>query len=305
MRKILYIIIILSLLLIVFLTQLLFIKKQLKNITEQLKNYNMRKTDKKIDITLLNKDIESIASEINNLIDLHIQSNTEKKSAERQLKQAIANMSHDLRTPLTSILGYIQLMEDDGISDEERKQYLRIAKDRTKRLQTLLNDFFELSVIESVDYSLKLENLNIKSIVEETIINLYDKFNEKQIVPDIQMPKGKVSIKADESAIKRVIENLVSNAIKYSYRNIVIILEKSKTTVNLTISNDVENLTEKDVELLFDRFYMADQTRTGKGTGLGLSIAKSLMDKMNGKLSAELKDEYLYMKCSWAQTDNK
>lgn len=305
MRKILYIIIILSLLLIVFLTQLLFIKKQLKNITEQLKNYNMRKTDKKIDITLLNKDIESIASEINNLIDLHIQSNTEKKSAERQLKQAIANMSHDLRTPLTSILGYIQLMEDDGISDEERKQYLKIAKDRTKRLQTLLNDFFELSVIESVDYSLKLENLNIKSIVEETIINLYDKFNEKQIVPNIQMPKEKVSINADESATKRVIENLVSNAIKYSYRNIAIILEKSKTTVDLTISNDAEKLTEKDVELFFDRFYMADQTRSGKGTGLGLSIAKSLMDKMNGKLSAELKDEYLHMKCSWPLTDNK
>jgi len=304
-RKILYIIIILSLLLIVFLTQLLFIKKQLKNITEQLKNYNMRKTDKKIDITLLNKDIESIASEINNLIDLHIQSNTEKKSAERQLKQAIANMSHDLRTPLTSILGYIQLMEDDGISDEERKQYLRIAKDRTKRLQTLLNDFFELSVIESVDYSLKLENLNIKSIVEETIINLYDKFNEKQIVPNIQMPKEKVSINADESATRRVIENLVSNAIKYSYRNIAIILEKSKTTVDLTISNDAENLTEKDVELFFDRFYMADQTRSGKGTGLGLSIAQSLMDKMNGELSAELKDGYLHMKCSWALTDNK
>lgn len=305
MRKILYIIIILSLLLIVFLTQLLFIKKQLKNITEQLKNYNMRKTDKKIDITFLNREIESIASEINNLIDLHIQSNTEKKSAERQLKQAIANMSHDLRTPLTSILGYIQLMEDDGISDEERKQYLKIAKDRTKRLQTLLNDFFELSVIESVDYSLKLENLNIKSIVEETIINLYDKFNEKQIVPDIQMPKEKVSINADESATKRVIENLVSNAIKYSYRNIAIILEKSKTTVDLTISNDAEKLTEKDVELFFDRFYMADQTRSGKGTGLGLSIAQSLMDKMNGELSAELKDGYLHMKCSWALTDNK
>ncbi|GFN36953.1 sensor histidine kinase [Tepidimicrobium xylanilyticum] len=265
----------------------------------------MRKTDKKIDITFLNREIESIASEINNLIDLHIQSNTEKKSAERQLKQAIANMSHDLRTPLTSILGYIQLMEDDEISDEERKQYLKIAKDRTKRLQTLLNDFFELSVIESVDYSLKLENLNIKSIVEETIINLYDKFNEKQIVPDIQMPKEKVSINADESATKRVIENLVSNAIKYSYRNIAIILEKSKTTVDLTISNDAENLTEKDVELFFDRFYMADQTRSGKGTGLGLSIAQSLMDKMNGELSAELKDGYLHMKCSWALTDNK
>ena len=109
-------------------------KKQLKNITEQLKNYNMRKTDKKIDITLLDREIESIASEINNLIDLHIQSNTEKKSAERQLKQAIANMSHDSRTPLTSILGYIQLMGDNEISDEERKQYLKIAEDRAKRL---------------------------------------------------------------------------------------------------------------------------------------------------------------------------
>ncbi|NLW41331.1 MAG: sensor histidine kinase, partial [Tissierellia bacterium] len=110
---------------------------------------------------------------------------------------------------------------------------------------------------------------------------------------------------ADESATKRVIENLVSNAIKYSYRNIAIILEKSKTTVDLTISNDAENLTEKDVELFFDRFYMADQTRSGKGTGLGLSIAQSLMDKMNGELSAELKDGYLHMKCSWALTDNK
>ena len=101
---------------------------------------------------------------------------------------------------------------------------------------------------------MKLENLNIKSIVEETIINLYDKFNEKQIVPNIQMPKEKVSINADESATKRVIENLVSNAIKYSYRNIAIILEKSKTTVDLTISNDAEKLTEKDVELFLIDF---------------------------------------------------
>lgn len=158
-----YIIIILSLLLIFFLTQLLFVKKQIKSITEQLRNYNIGKTNKKIDIILLDKEIESIASEINNLIDLHIQSNAEKKFAERELRQAIANISHDLRTPLTSILGYIQLMEGDEVTEEERNQYLKIAKDRTKRLQILLNDFFELSIIESVDYSLKLESLNINN----------------------------------------------------------------------------------------------------------------------------------------------
>lgn len=298
-----YAVIVSSILAIVFLARLLFIKKELKNITSQLEDYNIRKTDKKIDISLLDKDTENLASEINNLIDLYLQSNIEKKSAERELKQAVANMSHDLRTPLTSILGYIQLMETDGVTEEEKKQYLTIAKDRAKRLQILLNDFFELSVIESVDYSLKLESLKINNIAEEIVMNLYDRFNERQIVPNIKIPKGKVNIIADGSAVKRVIENLVTNAIKYSDKNVAVTLEKDNAVINLIISNDAYNLTERDVELFFDRFYTADQTRSGKGTGLGLAIAKSLMDKMNGKFSAELKDGWLYMKCSWSLPD--
>ena len=298
-----YLVIISSILAFIFLSHLLFIKKELKNILNQLKNYNIRKTEKKIDITLLDKDIEKMTIEINNLIDLHALSNIEKKSAERELKQAIANISHDLRTPLTSILGYIQLIEKPEVTDEERKEYLAIAKDRAKRLQILLNDFFELSVIESVDHSLKLGKLGLNSIVEEIVINLYDKFNEQQIVPSIKIPQEQMNIIGDESAIKRVIENLVINAIRYSDGNVSITLERNNTKINLTISNDVKDITEKDVELFFNRFYTADQTRSGKGTGLGLPIAKALMDKMNGKLSAELKDSWLYVKCSWIPTE--
>lgn len=298
-----YLVIISSILAFIFLSHLLFIKKELKNILNQLKNYNIRKTEKKIDITLLDKDIEKMTIEINNLIDLHALSNIEKKSAERELKQAIANISHDLRTPLTSILGYIQLIEKPEVTDEERKEYLAIAKDRAKRLQILLNDFFELSVIESVDHSLKLGKLGLNSIVEEIVINLYDKFNEQQIVPSIKIPQEQMNIIGDESAVKRVIENLVINAIRYSDGNVSITLERNNTKINLTISNDVKNITEKDVELFFNRFYTADQTRSGKGTGLGLPIAKALMDKMNGKLSAELKDSWLHVKCSWILTE--
>lgn len=298
-----YLVIISSILAFIFLSHLLFIKKELKNILNQLKNYNIRKTEKKIDITLLDKDIEKMTIEINNLIDLHALSNIEKKSAERELKQAIANISHDLRTPLTSILGYIQLIEKPEVTDEERKEYLAIAKDRAKRLQILLNDFFELSVIESVDHSLKFEKLGLNSIVEEIAINLYDQFNEQQIVPSIKIPQEQMNIIGDESAIKRVIENLVINAIRYSDGNVSITLERNNTKINLTISIDVKDITEKDVELFFNRFYTADQTRSGKGTGLGLSIAKALMDKMNGKLSAELKDSWLYVKCSWILTE--
>ena len=298
-----YLVIISSILAFIFLSHLLFIKKELKNILNQLKNYNIRKTEKKIDITLLDKDIEKMTIEINNLIDLHALSNIEKKSAERELKQAIANISHDLRTPLTSILGYIKKKKKPEVTDEERKEYLAIAKDRAKRLQILLNDFFELSVIESVDHSLKLGKLGLNSIVEEIVINLYDKFNEQQIVPSIKIPQEQMNIIGDESAIKRVIENLVINAIRYSDGNVSITLERNNTKINLTISNDVKDITEKDVELFFNRFYTADQTRSGKGTGLGLSIAKALMDKMNGKLSAELKDSWLYVKCSWILTE--
>lgn len=302
-EKVIYLVIISSILAFIFLSHLLFIKKELKNILNQLKNYNTRKTEKKIDITLLDKDIEKMTIEINNLIDMHALSNIEKKSAERELKQAVANISHDLRTPLTSILGYIQLIEKPKVTDEERKEYLAIAKDRAKRLQILLNDFFELSVIESVDHSLKLEKLGLNSIVEEIAINLYDQFNEQHIVPSIKIPQEQMNIIGDESAIKRVIENLVINAIRYSDGNVSITLEKNNTKINLTISNDVKDITEKDVELFFNRFYTADQTRSGKGTGLGLSIAKALMDKMNGKLSAELNDSWLYVKCSWILTE--
>lgn len=109
----------------------------------------------------------------------------------------------------------------------------------------MLNDFFELSVIESVDHSLKLGKLGLNSIVEEIVINLYDKFNEQQIVPSIKIPQEQMNIIGDESAIKRVIENLVINAIRYSDGNVSITLERNNTKINLTISNDVKDITEK------------------------------------------------------------
>lgn len=118
-------------------------------------------------------------------------------------------------------------------------------------------------------------------------------------MPSIEIPKEEINIIGDESAVKRIIENLLVNAIKYSSGSVTISLDKTDIDVNLTISNDVNDLTENDVELIFDRFYTADKTRSGKGTGLGLSIAKSLMEKMNGELSAELIEGWLYVSCSW------
>jgi signal transduction histidine kinase len=277
----------------------LLLKREIKSIIKQLNQYNHDVTNKKITISLLDRDLEVLATEINNHMEQLVLTRTEKKHSENELKQAIANMSHDLRTPLTAIMGYIQLLESNSATEIEKKEYISIAKNRTKRLQTLLDDFFDLSVIESADYQLRLEKVKINQIVMEVIAAFYDPFYERQIEPILHVPEQNLSIYTDSQAVKRVIENLVSNAIKYAQQNVTIRLEQSPSSVQLTVSNDAKSLTQNDVEKLFDRFYMADQNRLGKGTGLGLSIAKNLMLKMDGNLQAVLQEEQLHMICEW------
>ncbi|WP_245844172.1 sensor histidine kinase [Oceanobacillus rekensis] len=250
-------------------------------------------------MALFDKDMEKLGEEINQLIDLYVQEKKEKMRFENELKQAVANMSHDLRTPLTSILGYIQLAESDTITADESKQYLAIANKRAKRLETLLNGFFELSVIESTDYQLKSERININNLVLDVLMSFYDRFNEKNMEPIINIPEDNIFIISDGSAVTRVIENLISNALTHSSGNISITLEQQESTAILTVKNNALNLTEKDVELFFDRFYMVDQNRSGKSTGLGLSIVKSLMLKMGGNITATLEKGQLSIVCRW------
>ena len=255
----LYITIILILVTVFLITRLFALKKEVKKISKQLQSYNNQKTNKKIDMALLDKDIENLGLEINRLIDLYATENRKRGQFEHEQQQAIANMSHVLRTPLTSILGYIQLAESKDVSDNEKKELLLIAKNRAKRLEALLKDFFELSVIESADHHLKFERINIRNVAIDVLMNFYDRFNENNMEPIIQMPEYDVVIISDESAVTRVIENLVSNATTHSEGNIIINLEeKDSMARRLVIKNDAHTLTEKDVNQMFDRFYMAD-----------------------------------------------
>ena len=300
-----YLTLILFLVTLFLLTRSFALKKEVKKISKQLQSYNNRKTNKKVDIALLDKDIENLGLEINKLIDLYVTENRERVQFQHEQQQAIANMSHDLRTPLTSILGYIQLAEAKDASDDEKKELLMIAKNRAKRLEALLKDFFELSVIESVDYHLKFERINIRNIALDVLMSFYDRFNENNMEPIIQMPEHDVVIISDDSAVTRVIENLVSNAINHSKGNIIISLEEQDSMARLVIKNDAQTLTEQDVKLMFDRFYMADESRLGNSTGLGLSIAKSLMGKMGGMITGQLNDGQLSIICKWEIVKNQ
>ncbi|WP_245604629.1 sensor histidine kinase [Paucisalibacillus globulus] len=295
----LYLFIVVSLIGVYFFTRILSFKKEVKRIGKQLQDYNNHKTNKKIDMALIEKNIEYIGVEINNLIDLHVKEKREKIRLENELKQTIANMSHDLRTPLTSIIGYIQMAEANEVSIDERIEFISIAKERAKRLEILLNDFFELSVIESSEYQLQPERLDMKTLTIDVLMSFYDRFNDKNMEPSFAMPESDVFILADRSAVTRVIENLISNAIKHSSGIVVVGLEEKESTVKLIVQNEAHHLTEKDVALLFDRFYVADQSRTSKSTGLGLSIVNSFMSKMNGTANGSLKEGKLTIMCEW------
>lgn len=290
---------------IYFFIRMISFKREVKKIGLQLQDYNRQRTNKKIDMSLLEENIENVAIEINALIDLHVIEKRKRIHFENELKQTIANMSHDLRTPLTSILGYIQMAETEEILDAERKKYLAIAKKRAKRLETLLSEFFELSVIESSDYQLKIEKMNLKNVTIDILMSFYERFNEKNIKPTIHMPEKDLYINADESAVTRVMENLISNSIKHADGNITVSLEEEGSRARLIVRNEANSLTEKEADRIFDRFYMADRSRTSKNTGLGLSIVKGLMDKMNGTITGRLYDGQLYMICEWELVKNE
>ena len=284
--------------------RLFVLKKEIKNISTQLKSYNNFSTGKKIDISLVDKELEKLGTEINKIIGHYVSANREKIRSENELKEGIASISHDLRTPLTSIKGYLQMVKGKDLTKAQQEEYLNIALERSVHLEQLVNDFFELSKIESHDYILNNERINITGLANEMILSFYNSFKEKNIKPAVNISSTPVFIVNDRAAVIRVLENLLSNALKYSEGDIEIGVLKNEGKITLWVENSTEIIDEADnPELFFDRFYIADKSRTERSTGLGLAVTKSLMDKMDGQIHADYDGTSLKFTCVWPAPD--
>ncbi|WP_333886731.1 sensor histidine kinase [Clostridium sp.] len=295
-----FLIIILIIFSIILLIRLIFIKIEIRNITNQLNDYNNLKLHKKVDVKLFDIDIENLAASVNKHIDINIQDKVTQKQTEYEIRKSIANISHDLRTPLTSVIGYMEMIKSKKLSCKKQDEYIDIALKRAYFLKELLNDFFELSIIESPEYNLKVEYINLNNILCEVVTTLYDNFAAKNITPRINLPDKDIIVVANKAASKRVIQNLITNMIKYAYGEVSITLKKDGDFAVIITSNLAKTLKAHDLNLLFSRFYKADLSRTNSNnTGLGLSIAKNLMNKMNGLIYAKLDKDILYIFCKW------
>ncbi|MFD2333411.1 sensor histidine kinase [Cohnella sp. GCM10020058] len=283
----------------VCLLRLLLVKREIRRFTGYLRQYNDGESAGKLTIGMPDRDIESLAVEVNRHTDLIVLANAERKRTEEELRQAVANISHDLRTPLTSIFGYIQLLDSKGLSDTERSDALGVIRKRTLRLQALLHDFYELAMIDSTDYALKPARLRLDKLLPEILMGFHDQMKEKELTPTFELETRHIEIRADESALRRVVENLVVNAIRHAVGSLHIRLKVHSGSAFLKLSNAAPQLRGTDTELLFNRFYMADASRSGLSSGLGLSIARGLMGKMGGMLTAEMQGDTLCLICEW------
>ena len=217
----------------------------------------------------------------------------------KSLKKEITNITHDLRTPLTSSLGYIDLILKSNLSKEEQERELKIVENRLLILEELINSFFEFSIITTDNKKIDMEQTNLVAVVEECISHYYDDFTRKKrkvvFVNDIK----KYNILSNAEILKRIIDNLISNSLKHSNSDLIIKLSE-KNDIRLSFENDIVD-TNIDIEHIFDEFYTSDISRTKGNTGLGLSIAKEFTEMLGGNISANKLKNKLIIKISFNQ----
>lgn len=271
---------ILLLVLAVLLIKIILLKKSAKEIEEAFTDRLITDTNTLIDISSHDRHMRRLASSINMQLRLLREKRHRFIQGDAELKRAITNISHDLRTPLTAICGYLDLLEQEEVSDTVRR-YIEIIQNRTGILKQLTEELFRYSVLLTADENIQRESVVINSILEESIAAFYAAFQERGITPDIRLCEEKVPRFLDRAALSRVFANLITNALKYSNGDLKITLSE---TGEILFSNRASGLNEVQVGKLFDRFYTVEAARNS--TGLGLTITKTLVEQMGGAVTA-------------------
>lgn len=256
-------------------------RKSAKEIATAFADRLITDTNVLIDISGRDKYMRRLANSVNRQLRRLRAERRRFQQGDLELKDAVTNIAHDLRTPLTAICGYLELLEREEKS-EAVSRYIGIIKERAAILIQLSEELFRYSVILSTKDNLIREQVVMNTVLEESIAAFYTVLKERNIVPEIQMPETKVIRALDRSALSRVFSNLISNAVKYSDGDLKIVLSEEGEIV---FSNRASGLDEIQVGRLFDRFYTVEAAR--KSTGLGLAISKTLVEQMKGTISAK------------------
>lgn len=286
--------VILVIIIFILIIYLFLLKKEIKRISNSLDEILNIDSNKILHGEFSNKELNELLLKINKMITFVRNKELDLERKNNSLKKEITNITHDLRTPLTSSLGYIDLILKSNMSKEEQEKELKIIENRLLRLEELINSFFEFSIITTGNKKIDMKEINIVGVVEECISHYYDDFTRKKRKIIFENDVKKYNILSNEDILKRIIDNLIGNALKHSNSDLTI-KHSLKNSIELSFENEIVD-TNLDVDHIFDEFYISDISRTKGNTGLGLAIAKEFTEMLGGNISAKKKKNKLIIK---------
>jgi signal transduction histidine kinase len=264
-------------------------KREIKNITRQLKAIRSKDTNELVHSMYGSRTADKLINETNEMLKEVRRNRVDYSKKSHALEQMMTNISHDLRTPLTSAMGYINLINGSELSEEEKSREIAIVEQRLARLEELINSFFELSKIISRDKAPDLERLNLTSVLEECIVHYFDDYcgQGREIV--FNCSARKIEILSNKNMLMRIFDNLIGNAYKHGTGNLTVSVD-NRNGIKISFENGICD-SEIDIDRIFDEFYTTDISRTKGNTGLGLAIAKQFTQMLGGDISAEYRDD--------------
>lgn len=271
-----------------------FLRKELTSLSIQMHEIDCKKTNQQLRVHSQTKELVSLTAEINALYTSVSMEHGENVRKIHEVQKGMENISHDLRTPLTSIVGYLNILSSGNLSSEKEEEYLEICQRKANSLQKLVENLFTLSRLENEEYPFEMERLNLSSLLEEELASMYDLFVNAAIEPSISIPESPIYIIGDRQAFARIFSNLLGNAVKHGTgRTLNIRVETNENHMILQFENPAKYIKIEDVGKLFVRSFTADHMRSKENTGYGLAIAKEFVEQMGGEIWAEKKGKSL------------
>ena len=287
---------------VILIVILILYRRQVRKTGRQLEFLKDRRTNLRLTSDLPLKEFNELIDGINEVIDQSREVRESAQHNEMQLKETITNLSHDIRTPLTSLDGYFQLLQQSD-SEEERRKYVGIIQSRISSLKEMLEELFTYTRLQDADYELETELIDFGKCVYDTVFSFYDECQNRGIEPQVDFCGGHLFVRGNEEAVRRALQNLIRNALVHGHKGISLELFEENGKAVFRCSNDVAHPEEIDIERVFSRFYKADSARTHTSTGLGLSIAKGLVERMDGEIRAELEGERFVVEILFNEAD--
>lgn len=294
-------IIVVLVILIAFILCYVFLEKaELKRLKKELDFIMSNDTNRILHTEFNSKELKEFVSAVNMYLSEIQKRKTEIEHKNNNLMVMMRNISHDLRTPLTSAAGYTDLILNSDLTEDEKIHEMKIVEARLKRLTELVDSFFEFSKILTTNKEIELETVNLIGILEECIGNFYEDYKKENREVDFITSNNKISISTNRTMLSRIFENLISNALKYGSGNLTIeVISENADVIRISFTN---RIIDKDLDTgrIFDDFYTTDISRTKGSTGLGLAIAKEFTEQLNGNIEAHIDDDKLVIDTTFA-----